>query len=200
MKHSPVILLLVGILFGCDSEVGTPIDQGVADPFLVGNYWVYNLHNLDSNAMSEDSVIVTKSEANGNGKTITLSNGRSYFKDSIGIWTDCILLYNFFPTAGDTLFGGREVMIKIDGEVGPGTIITTVETINILVSVQAGVFITNKYHLFIVKADGTIVADLITYFSPSIGIIKEEYWEASSNWQPPLHLKYSRELLRYKVR
>jgi hypothetical protein len=194
MKYSLLVLLLAIAVSSCDSD-NVGVDPGVDDPYIVGNHWIYDYTNLDSNTTIQDSVAVQS--ANGTFASVTLNGESLYTKNNAGIWSDGgILLYNFHPTAGDTL-SQIDVTVKIDGKVGPGKVITLVEAVNIPVTVRAGTFITNKYHLLVVADDGTVGNDQITYFSPSIGVIKEELWRFVAGTG---QLVFTRELIRYKIR
>ena len=187
MKRYFFFLFIAGILFGCDSDTVSITDQGVADPFMPGNYWIY------SRADTLDTLTVSS-----HGNAIMDEDRTLYSIDKVGFWDDCYLVISFNPQAGDTLGKSGHLSLKVGSKVAPGKLLSIVGALHIPVTVPGGTFITNRFHWRGVTEDGTIAFDIITYFNSSIGIIKQETWIADDSGV--LQLTSTRELLRYKIR
>ena len=202
MKPVLILCLLVVGLSACDSTIDS-IDVGVPDPYLVGNYWVHERVDLNDDGTvktrAEDSSAVVERGKDGGFDLITFNDNALYWKDSSGIAIDnCVLLFKYPAEPKDTMFKRGLVMVSVGGATYPGEIITFVEALRIPVTVPAGTFITNKYHLQVVADNGLICSDWIFYFTPGVGVIKEEHYRGTSTNE--LVLTGIVELLRYRIR
>ena len=198
MKHL-ILFFVIAACCGCDSELNIA-DQGVVDPYLVGNYWVYDVQEFDStgaiSSRSEDSIAVKDIYSD----RIVMSNEVEYIRRSDGIYySNGDLLYKFPAFAQDTMFQTDTVMTRFKWGNARATISSFVEAVNVPVGVIAGNFVAYKYRVQAYIKDGKVGWDMISYYSPSIGLIKSEYFAAFSPGATP-RLATRTELVRYKIR
>jgi hypothetical protein len=199
MKPHLLLIVFAAMLLGCDSDTISITDQGVADPFLLGNYWIYDHTDYDTTgaviAQYKDTVTVT--ERSG---VQYLLNGKWFYNiGPEGIY-GIFLHYKFPASVGDTMYASSDIMTKAADSVFRGSIRGMVQGVNIPLTSLTGTFLTYIYYEDISTADGMNVGRLVTYFSPTIGVIKEELYEVGPSFNPPLHLVSTKELSAYKIR
>jgi hypothetical protein len=206
MRYPLFLLLFVLALAGCDSATtGTSItDEGVDDPFQFGNYWIYQRTDYNSTGAATETTFDTVTVTSGNNGFFVLNNRDSYERvDSGLIFTDGpsnSLWYKFPAQVGDTMSVSSSIFTRAGGRTFRGRFIATVQAVNAPVTVPAGAFLTYNYYYDIVDTAGFTAGRVITYFSPRIGVVKEEYHEVGSSFLPPLQLVYVKELSAYKIR
>ncbi|HEY6171728.1 MAG TPA: hypothetical protein VIX80_05670 [Candidatus Kapabacteria bacterium] len=206
MKSYFLLLITSLFIIGCDSDsTTTNVTPGVADPFITGNYWVYQntMYSSDGSIDSSyiDSVAITSTRVEGGTKIIEYSDGHSENIWDAGIWHSSPgeFWYQFPAKQNDVLYSRTSVPVKVDDQFFAGDISRYVSKVNDIITTPAGTFSTFQYYLDITKAgNDTVVSRVIDNFSPNIGLIKSELYTTSS-LIPPLDIVSRKELIRYKL-
>lgn len=203
MKKYLFLFITSLLITGCDSNTSsTNITPGVADPFVTGNYWIYqNTYYSPDGAIDSttiDSISITSTRLESGKKVIKYSDGHSERLIDSGIWHDEIgqLWYKFPAKTKDTLFYRGGVPTKVEGETFAGDLFRFVSKVSDVISVKAGTFSTYQYTLDITKSNtDTLASRSIDNFSPNIGLVKSELYTTSS-LSPPLYIVSRKKLIR----
>jgi len=204
MKKYLFLFITSLCVIGCDSDsTSTNVTPGVADPYVTGNYWIYQITTFlpdgSIDATHTDSIAVFTTRVNGGNKLIEYSDAHTEQVMNSGIWHSGPgeLWYKYPAKENDTLSSRTSVPVEVDNQVFAGDISRYVSKVNDIITTPAGTFSTFQYYSDITKANNdTVLSRVIDNFSPNIGLIKSEIYTTSS-LRPPLYIISKKELIRY---
>ena len=205
MKNKYLFLICIGIgFFGCKN---TNEPSAIpANHFVDANTRIYSRIVFDVNGQqigsSIDTVSIVSSSTYDGSKQITFSDEtRATLCGGDSAWvltefnpnTSFCSLSKFPAKPGDTLLKVRFIPTQIGDVNGPANITTVVTENGKKVMVSPGIYDCSVYEFSMVMSYLPAKLKVITYVSPSIGVVKREYYSTNSDNQ--LYLSTTDELI-----
>lgn len=207
MKRLTALLAIIFLVssIGCDSDTTTSVTPGKADPFVTGNYWIYQtttyLPDGSVESTHTDSVAVITTRIHEGTKLIEYSDAHTEQVVDSGVWRSSPggLWYKYPAKENDTLSASTSLPVKIDDQVFAADMSRYVSKVNDIITVPAGTFSTYQYYSDITKTNNdTVLSRVIDNFSPNVGLVKSEMYTTISA-TPPLFIVSRKELIRYHL-
>lgn len=207
MKRLTALLAIIFLVssIGCDSDTTTSVTPSKADPFVTGNYWIYQtttyLPDGSIDATHTDSVAILTTRMHEGTKLIEYSDAHTEEVRNSGIWHSGPgeIWYKYPAKENDVLYTLTSVPVKVGIETFSGDISRYVSKVDDIITVPAGTFSTYRYYLDITRTNNdTVLSRRTDNFSPNIGLVKSELYITSSE-TPPLYIIYRKELIRYHL-